>query len=149
VLLAVAFVCDDECRLFECFPEMTFWDTALKTNHEKRPLFLACGKDSENQIFTYLHALMPSECLWVFDWLYMRAIPQLLGRQVLQWMNLSLTDGNKNKYGPLEAQIQNGTFRMSQHALCGFHLVDGSMVSNPFGKPGLKKEEYFSWSNGT
>jgi hypothetical protein len=47
----VAFVCDDERRLFECFPEVTFWDTALKTNREKRPLFLACGKDSENQMF--------------------------------------------------------------------------------------------------
>jgi hypothetical protein len=53
VLLAVAFVCDDKCRLFECFPEVTFWDMALKTNHEKCPLFLACGKDSENQTFTY------------------------------------------------------------------------------------------------
>jgi hypothetical protein len=40
VLLAVVFVCDDERRLFECFPEVTFWDTALKTNREKHPLFL-------------------------------------------------------------------------------------------------------------
>ncbi len=31
LLLAVAFVCDNERRIFECFPEVTFWDTALKT----------------------------------------------------------------------------------------------------------------------
>ena len=87
---------------------------------------------------------MPSECLWVFDWLYTRAMPQLLGRNVLKRTNLSLTDGDKNEYGPLEAEIQNGTFGMSRHALCGFHLVDRSMVSNPFGKkPGSKEGKYF------
>ena len=37
---------------------------------------------------------------------------------------------------------------MSQHALCGFHIVDRSMVSNPFGKPGLKKEEDFQSVKG-
>jgi hypothetical protein len=40
VLLAVAWVCDDERRLFHLFPEVTFWDSAQKTNREKRPLFL-------------------------------------------------------------------------------------------------------------
>jgi hypothetical protein len=67
---------------------------ALKMNREKCPLFLAC-KDSENQMLTYLCAFMPSECLWVFDWLYTRAMPQLLGEQVLQQMNISLIDGDK------------------------------------------------------
>jgi hypothetical protein len=44
VLLAVAWVSDNKRRLFELFPEVTFWDSAQKTNCEKRPLFLACGK---------------------------------------------------------------------------------------------------------
>jgi hypothetical protein len=143
VLLAAAFLCDDKLRLFESFPEVTFWDTTLKMNREKRHLFLACGKDLENQTFTYLQASMPSECHWLFDWMYTRAMPHLLEKQVLQWMNLLLTDGNKSKDGPLEAQIQNGTFGMSQHALSGFHLVDNSMVTNPFGKSGIKKEDNF------
>jgi hypothetical protein len=43
VLLAVAWVSDADRRLFHLFPEVTFWDTAQKTNREKRPLFLACG----------------------------------------------------------------------------------------------------------
>jgi hypothetical protein len=58
-------------------------------------------------------------------------------------MKLSLTDGDKNKYGPLERQIVAGTFASSQHGLCGFHLIDRSMVSNPFGKPAKSKEEAF------
>jgi hypothetical protein len=105
LLLDVAFVCDDEQRIFECFPEVTFWDTALKTNREKRLLFLPCGKNSENKTFRYLGPFMPNKCRWVFDWLYLKAMPQLLGTQVLQCTNLSLTDGEKNEYGPLETQL--------------------------------------------
>ncbi len=36
-----------------------------------------------------------------------------------------------------------GKFALSQHGLCGFHLIDRSMVSNPFGKPAASKEEAF------
>jgi hypothetical protein len=67
----------------------------------------------------------------------------LLGTSVLKETNLSLTDRDKNEYGPLESLIVHGTFASSIHDLCGFHLVDRSMVSNPFGKPGDQKLEKF------
>jgi trehalose/maltose hydrolase-like predicted phosphorylase len=70
-------------------------------------------------------------------------MPALLGSSFFQETILSLTDGDRNKYQPLEAQIVTGTFAPSQHGLCGFHLVDCSIVSNPFGKPGAKKEMAF------
>jgi hypothetical protein len=111
---------------------VNFWDLAQKTNREKCPLFLACAKDSVNCSFTYLCAFMPSKCQWVFEWLYTKAIPVLLGCKSLKKTKLSLTDGDKNEYGPLERQIVAGTFALSQHGLCGFHLIDCSMVSNPF-----------------
>jgi hypothetical protein len=134
-----------QVQAFWVFSRSNFWDMTLKTNSEKHPLlFLVCGKDPENQTFTNLWAFMLSEWIWVFDWLYTRAIPHLLGKQILQWTNILLTNGDKNKYGPLQAQIQNGTLGMSQHTLCGFHLVDCLMVSNPFGKkPGSKEGKYF------
>jgi hypothetical protein len=89
VLCAVAWVSGDERRLFQFFPEVTFWDSAQKTNCVKRPLFLACGKDSENHTFMYLRAFMPSECQWVFEWLYTKAMPILLGRESLKKTKLS------------------------------------------------------------
>jgi hypothetical protein len=52
---------------------------------------------------------MPSECFCVFDWLYKRVMPQLLGKQVPQWTNLSLTDGDNNEYGPKELPILSNT----------------------------------------
>ncbi len=86
---------------------------------------------------------MPSKSMWVFDWLYGKAMPALLGSTYLKETKLSLTDGDRNEYQPLENQIVTGTFTLSQHGLCGFHLVDQSIVSNPFGKPGAKKEMAF------
>jgi hypothetical protein len=144
ILLAIAWVTNEGVRLFRLFPEVTFWDTQQKTNRERRPCFLGCGKDSENRCFTYLWAFMPSECRWVFDWLYSKAMPTLLGRTYLQKTILSLTDGDTNEYGPLQEGIKEGTFAMSEHGLCGFHLVDRSQVNNPYGQPAAKKKKKFA-----
>jgi hypothetical protein len=67
ILLTIAWVTNERVRLFQIFPEVTFWDTQQKTNRERRPRFLGCRKDSEIRCLTYLWALMPSECCWVFD----------------------------------------------------------------------------------
>jgi hypothetical protein len=69
VLLLFAWVSDAEQHLFQLFPEVKFWDTAQKTNREKGPLSLACGKEANNSSFTYLWwAFMPpSKCMWVFN----------------------------------------------------------------------------------
>jgi hypothetical protein len=71
------------------------------------PLFLASGKDANNQSFTYLPAFMPYESMWVFNWLYSKAMSTLLslGPNALKETRLSLTDGDKNKYSPLESLI--------------------------------------------
>jgi hypothetical protein len=62
ILLAIAWVTNKGVRLFRLFPKVTFWDTQQKANRERRPCFLGCSDDSENRIFTYLWAFMPSEC---------------------------------------------------------------------------------------
>jgi hypothetical protein len=54
----------------------------------------------------------------------------LLRCESLKKIKLSLTDGDKNENGPLEQQIVAGAFALSQHGLCGFHLIDCSMASN-------------------
>ena len=70
-------------------------------------------------------------------------MPTLLGRTYLQHTILSLTDGDNNEYGPLEDWIKEDTFAMSEHSLCGFHLVDRSQVNDPYGKPAAKKKPEF------
>lgn len=122
------------------FPEVSFMDTQLKTNNEKRPLFLACGKDSEQKSFTYLRSFLLSECRWVFHWLMHRAIPMLVGTTTLKGTRLHLTDGDTNEYRPIEMEIARGTYESSTHGLCGFHLVDRALNSHPVGSPGGRKK---------
>jgi hypothetical protein len=90
-------LCDEESCLFKLFLEVRFWDIVQKINCEKCQLFLACGNYSQNQSFMYLHAFMPCECMWVFNWLYEKAMPTLLGASVLKETHLSLTDGDRNE----------------------------------------------------
>jgi hypothetical protein len=52
LLLAVAWVTDEELLLLEMFPEVWFMDVTSGTNKEGRGLFLVAGKDSNNNGFT-------------------------------------------------------------------------------------------------
>jgi hypothetical protein len=143
ILLAVAWVSDEEARYFHMFPEVSFADTAQKVNLEKRPCFIICGKDSENRSFSFLTAFIPSECRWVFQWLFSKAMPALLGgKESIDKIVLMMTDGDHNEYGPIEDLMRDGQVK-SIHGLCGFHLVDRSLVSCPFGSPGPSKQSAF------
>jgi len=52
MLLAVAWVTDEEHLLMQMFPEVWFMDVTSGTNKEGRGLFLVAGKDSNNNAFT-------------------------------------------------------------------------------------------------
>jgi hypothetical protein len=52
---------------------------------------------------------MPSECYWVFYWLYSKAMPTLLGRIYLAKTIISLADGNvTTSMAPLRTGLKKG-----------------------------------------
>jgi hypothetical protein len=122
LLLAIAWVKGSERRLFELFPELVVADITAGTNNEKRPLFLIVGRDSNLKNFTALRAFLPSECRWVFHWLWDKAVPWLLGPENVKRTELILTDGDGNLYGPLDA-CRPIHYPCAITALCIFHLV--------------------------
>ena len=77
MFLAVAWVCDEGLRLLVMFPEVLFMDVTSGTNKEGRGLFLVAGKDSNNHAFTGVRVFLPSEQLWVFDWIFRECLPEL------------------------------------------------------------------------
>jgi hypothetical protein len=79
ILLAVIWVRADEQRLFELFPEVFMLDVTFGTNSEHRPLAVSAAFDSFLKTFTPIRAFLPSECQWVFQWIWETAIPALLG----------------------------------------------------------------------
>jgi hypothetical protein len=54
ILIAIAWVRNEEKHLFKLFPEVLKADVTSQTNKEKQPLFLVVGKDSYGKTFTVL-----------------------------------------------------------------------------------------------
>jgi hypothetical protein len=128
ILLAVAWVRSDERRLFELCPEVFMLDVTFGTNNEGRPLGISASPDAELKTFTPVRAFLPSECQWVFHWLWSSAIPLLLGRENVSRVQLVLTDGDSKIYNPFNS-VQKEIYPAAIHGLCIFHLV-----SQPLGK---------------
>ena len=131
ILLAIAWVKGSERRLFELFPEVGIADVTAGTNNEKRPLFIFVGRDSNGKTFYGLRAYLPSECRWVFHWLWSEAIPKLLGPENVKRIQLILTDGDINLYEPLDACLPK-YYPSAMTGLCIFHLVMQPLEKLPF-----------------
>jgi len=122
ILLAVAWVREDEKRLFELYPEILSIDVTYGTNSEGRPLAMTGCLDSDCKVFCPIRAFLPSECKWVFRWLWAEAIPSLLGSENCQRIHLVLSDGDAKIYEPF-GQLKEKFYPNAQHGLCLYHLV--------------------------
>jgi hypothetical protein len=122
LLLAVAWVRADEKRLFELYPEVLMIDVTYGTNSEGRPLGLTACFDPDMKSFTPIRVFMPSECCWVFRWIWDTAIPNLLGRQNLKRVQLVLTDGDSKIYEQFN-QVKEAIYSNACHGLCIYHLI--------------------------
>jgi hypothetical protein len=78
MFLFVAWGSDEDLRYITMFPEVFFIDTTYGTNREKRPLLVFDGTDNNRKNFTALCAFLPSECEWVFQYVFEIAIPSLI-----------------------------------------------------------------------
>jgi hypothetical protein len=122
VLLAAAWARNDERRLFEMFPEVLMFDVTAGTNSEGRPLGCTASPDGNMKVFTPVRVFMPSECYWVFHWIFRTAIPSLLGKDSLKRTQLVLSDGDKNIYNAFD-NCREELYPNAVHALCMYHLV--------------------------
>jgi hypothetical protein len=67
VLLAIAWMTEEELRIVSMYPEVLASDVTEQTNKEKRSLVMLAGLTSEMKSFTACRAFLPSCCSWVFD----------------------------------------------------------------------------------
>jgi hypothetical protein len=54
LLLCSAWGIHSQIRHFCCYPETLYIDTTFKTNNEKRPFLMICGKDANGKIYISL-----------------------------------------------------------------------------------------------
>jgi hypothetical protein len=67
ILLLIEWCTNKQRRLLALFPRSLTCDVIFKTNNEKRPVFHICGKTSSNETFTGMYVMLPSQAVWVFD----------------------------------------------------------------------------------
>jgi hypothetical protein len=148
VLIGCAWCREDEVRLFKMFPEVLMVDVTMGTNNQRMPQLVSCSPGPDMKIFTPVRAFLPSQCQWVFMWVFGVVFPTLLGTEACNCIQLVLTDGDHKEYDSFEAHKKE-FYRNAVHGLCIFHLV-----TQPISRLGSKilsredqlvKDQLVSW----
>lgn len=122
VLLGCAWCREDERLLFDMFPHVLNFDVTFQTNNEERPLATTACPDGLMKTFSPVKAFLPSQCAWVFEWIFGTVFPTLLPKHALDRTQLVLTDGDDKIYKAFD-KFQPLYYPNAKHGLCVYHLV--------------------------
>jgi hypothetical protein len=125
LLLAAAWVTSEGRLYYDMFGEAMGFDITCGTNAEKRPLARGTLTTSNGKNVPFFNAFLPSQCAWVFNWLFMTAFPTLFPSRSCRQTELVVTDQDERCYTQLEASKGDCIFsdRMV-HRLCKWHKVN-------------------------
>jgi hypothetical protein len=89
-------------------------------------LLVFAGTDNNRKNFTALRAFLPSECEWVFQYVFEIEIPSLIGEATVERINQINTDGDRQIYNPLTNCILDKTSPWFGciHVLCNYHMIN-------------------------
>ena len=102
VLLGAAWCREDEKKPFQMFPEVLMVDVTMGTNNQGGPLAVTAAPGPDLKVFTLLRAFLPSECRWVFDWLFSTVTPLLMGPDTCRRIQLVLSDGDCKRHNAFD-----------------------------------------------
>jgi hypothetical protein len=105
ILLGAAWVDEDSWREFLRYPECLFVDATHGTNNESRPLLQLVGRDSNGKGFTICRIFMPNETAAFYRWVFLEALPLLLGAANLGKIVLILSDGDSQEFNAIDEGI--------------------------------------------
>jgi hypothetical protein len=144
ILLAVAWITDQERRLVTLYPEVLASDVTEQTNREKRSLLVVAGLTSSLESFTVCRALLPSCARWVFHWFFSTAMPALVPKKARLRNVVNFTDGDELEYNAFITAIPT-SFPFSSHRLCAWHLINRGMKAASISSRNLttKGQKYF------
>jgi MULE transposase domain len=98
ILLAAAWISDEERRLVSLYPEVLGVDITEQTNKEKHPLLILAGLTGDNKTFTAARALLRSAQRWVFTWFFVTVLPALIPQKAREQNTVMFTDGDELEY---------------------------------------------------
>jgi hypothetical protein len=126
MLLFIAWGSDEDLRYITMFTEVLSIGATYGTNREKRPLLVFSGTDNNKKNFTALRAFLPSECEWVFRYIFEVAITSLIGEATAERIKQINTDGDRQIYNPLTSCIldKSSPWFGYVHVLYNYHMID-------------------------
>jgi hypothetical protein len=122
ILLGAAWVDEDSWREFLRYPECLFVDSTHGTNNESRPLLQLVGRDSAGKGFTICRIFMPNETAAFYRWVFLEALPLLLGAVNLGKIVLILSDGDSQEFNAIDEGIYK-FFKNARRGRCAYHIV--------------------------
>ena len=123
MMVALAYTSPLELRQFQLFHAVLHVDGTSHTNKEQRPLVLVTTKDSRGKMLPILRAFLPSEQAWAFQWLFSSVFPMMLGQDMLNRVNMIITDGDAQQTSQLDLAIQKH-FPGCHRQRCTWHVID-------------------------
>jgi hypothetical protein len=122
IMLGAAWVDQEAWREFCRYPECLFVDTTHGTNNESRPLLLLVGRDSNSKAFTICRIFMPNETAAFYRWVFLEALPLLLGEENLGRVKLIVSDGDSQEFNAIDEGIFH-VFKGARRGRCAYHVV--------------------------
>lgn len=131
ILLGAVWVDEYSWREFLHYPEYIFADSAHGTNNESRPLLQLVGRDSSGKAFTILRIFMPNKIASFYRWVFLEALPLLLGECNLQKINLIMSDGVSQEFNAIDEGIFK-YFKNARRGRCAYYIVQKTSWEKEF-----------------
>jgi hypothetical protein len=94
-----------------------FVDSIHGTNNESRPLLQLVGRDGNSKAYTICQICMPNETATFYIWVFMEALPFLLGKENLCRVKPILSDGNSQEFNAIDEEVFQ-VFKYTTWLLC-------------------------------
>lgn len=122
-LVGVAWVHEEELRVFAAYPEMLVVDAKANTNKYKKAFFAGVGVDGGFKNSVLFRTWIPNQTRDAYTWLLSTALPSLVPQDVLNLIEVIMSDDCQT-FGPLlRSQCVTGCiFPNAMSLSCVYHL---------------------------
>jgi hypothetical protein len=138
LLIALVWALPNTKRLFRAFPEVVYIDGTHKTNVLGQPLITVGIKDGYGKVQVVIRAYVPNERAWLFQWLFNKALPSVVGQETCKSVCLVITDGDSTETSQLDYAIET-VFTSAMRRRCSWHIIDKGWDTRVKAIPGGRK----------
>jgi hypothetical protein len=129
VLLACLWVIPEALRMFQTNPHVLCIDGTFNTNNEEKILITFSIRDSNGKMHVVARSFVPNERAWMFRWLFQVALPSLVGKEVLLFVKICITDGDSQETSQLDYALEK-IMKNAVRIRCAWHIVAQAMKKN-------------------